>query len=30
MDLILLMGGLLVAIWVLLYIVGKLISYIVK
>jgi hypothetical protein len=30
MDLILLMGGLLVAIWVLLYIAGKLISYIVK
>jgi hypothetical protein len=30
MDLILLMGSLLVAIWVLLYIAGKLISYIVK
>ncbi len=30
MDLILLMGGLLVAIWVLLYIAGKLIRYIVK
>jgi hypothetical protein len=30
MDLILLMGGLLVAIWALLYIAGKLISYIVK
>jgi hypothetical protein len=30
MDLILLMGGLLVAIWVLLYIASKLISYIVK